>query len=69
MAREAGLPVTKDRGDNGDLFTKFEKALREAKTYDAIDDKVKVAPPGRLAQSRSYRGGYRQRINDTNGSF
>lgn len=67
IARESGLPMTKDRGDNGDLYTKFEKALREAKTYDAIDDPVKVRPPGRLAASRSGRHGYRQRINDTHG--
>lgn len=61
LAYECGLPISSDRGNRNDMFTLFGKLLKEAKTLDAVDERVRRQPRGRLVRSRScsrdrYRG-------------
>lgn len=53
LAFECGLPITGDKSNRNDMETLAEKRLREAKTLDAVDERVKVSPQGRLTRSRS----------------
>ena len=61
LAFKANLPVSSDRGNRNDMFQLFEKALKEAKTLDAVDEAVQRRKPGRLVQSRFVGG--RNRFN------
>lgn len=54
LAYECGLPISSDRGNRNDMFTLFGKLLKEAKTLDAVDERVRRQPRGRLVRSRSY---------------
>lgn len=55
LAYECGLPISADRGNRSDMFTLFERLLKEAKTLDAVDERVQRTPPGRLTRSRTTR--------------
>ncbi len=55
LAFESGLPVTNDKQNRNDLFQLFEKRLAEAKTLDAVDERVRMTPAGRLVASRQTR--------------
>lgn len=55
LAFECGLPVSSDRGNRNDLFSLFGKRLKDAKTLDAVDERVRRPPVGRLVKSRFNR--------------
>lgn len=59
LAFESGLAITNDKGDRTSLFNLYERLLKDAKTLDAVDERVQVSPPGRLTRSRGGRGQYR----------
>lgn len=60
LAYDCGLPISSDRGNRNDMFTLFGKLLKEAKTLDAVDERVRLRPRGRLVRSRhSRRDDYR----------
>lgn len=52
LAFECGLPISGDRGNRNDLFSLYERRLKDAKTLDAFDESVKFSPPGRFVRSR-----------------
>jgi hypothetical protein len=52
LAFECGLPIAADRGNRNDLYTLYEKRLSKAKSLDAIDERVRFKPTGRLVRSR-----------------
>lgn len=59
LAFECGLPINNDKGDRNSLFNLYGRLLKEAKTLDAVDERVQFRSTGRLARSRgsrSYRG-------------
>lgn len=55
LAYECGLPISSDRGNRSDMFTLFNKLLKDAKTLDAVDERVQTLPEGRLVKARFYR--------------
>lgn len=59
LAYECGLPISNDRGNRNDLFSLYKGLLKEAKTLDAVDERVRTQPSGRLTRSRGGRRGYR----------
>ncbi len=63
LAFECGLPVSGDKSNRNDLEGLAEKRLREAKTLDAVDERVQASPTGRLVRSRYGRLGHRSREN------
>lgn len=60
LAFECGLPISSDKGNRNDIFTLYKARLKEAKAKDAVDERVRRTPPGRLVRSRSY---WRNRMN------
>lgn len=62
LAFECGLPISADKGNRNDLFSLYEKRLKEAKTKDAVDERVRKRPVGRLVRSRF--GPRRSRMED-----
>ena len=60
LAFSSSLPISADRGNRNDLFNLYTKLLKEAKTLDAIDEKVQQKPAGRLVKAR-LASGYRDR--------
>jgi hypothetical protein len=52
LAFECGLPITGDKSNRNDMEGLAEKRLREAKTLDAVDERVRPTPTGRLVRSR-----------------
>lgn len=52
LAYESALPVSSDKGTRADMYQLFSKLLKEAKSIDAAEDRVKRAPVGRLVRSR-----------------
>ena len=56
MAFESGLPISSDKGNRNDLYSLFKSRLKEAKTLDAVDERVRVAPAGRLVRARLVSG-------------
>lgn len=52
LAFECGLPISSDKGNRNDLFSLFKSRLQDAKTLDAVDERVKRSPPGRLVRAR-----------------
>lgn len=56
LAFECGLPISADRGNRNDLYTLFEQLLADAKSLDAVDERVRFKPPGRWTRSRNYYG-------------
>lgn len=64
FAYESGLPITKSGSAKDGLEQKKRLMLTEAKTKDALDERVKFKPPGSWGQSRfrGSRGGMRGRM-------
>lgn len=56
MAFESGLPIASDRGNRNDMYQLYKDRLRDAKTLDAVDERVRERPPGRLTRARSRCG-------------
>jgi hypothetical protein len=56
MAFQCALPISADKGTRNDLFNLSKALLTEAKTLDAVDERVAYAPAGRLVKSRLRRG-------------
>lgn len=56
MAFKSSLPIASDKGNRNDLFGLYGKLLREAKTRDAVDERVREKPPGRWTRSRFNYG-------------
>lgn len=56
LAFQCGLPLSSDKSNRNDLFNLFKSLLTEAKTLDAVDEKVARSPAGRLVKSRLRRG-------------
>jgi len=52
LAVACGLEVTKDRGTRADVEVLYKQRVARAKTQDAIEDRVKRAPPGRFLRAR-----------------
>lgn len=60
LAFECGLPITADRGNRDNLYQLFKNRLKDAKTKDAVDERVREKPPGNWTRSRNS-GGDRRR--------
>lgn len=56
LAFQCGLPLSSDKSNRNDLFNLFKSLLTEAKTLDAVDERVARSPAGRLVKSRLRRG-------------
>lgn len=56
LAFECGLPISSDKGNRNDLYTLFKTRLKDAKSLDAVDERVQRMPPGRLVRSRLVSG-------------
>jgi len=56
LAYQCGLPISADRGNRNDLYNLFRTLLKEAKTLDAVDEKVQQRPAGRLVRARLRAG-------------
>ena len=52
LAFKIGLPVSADRGVRNDMYNLFKTRLRDAKSLDAVDERVRVLPAGRLVKAR-----------------
>jgi hypothetical protein len=63
LAFRCGLPISNDKGNRNDLWTLYEKLVKDAKILDAVDEAVVHQPPGRLVSSR-FRSG--SRMNSRN---
>lgn len=61
LAYECGLPISSDKGNRNDLNSLFHSLLKEAKTLDAVDERVQRSPVGRLVRSRLTSGSRRAR--------
>jgi len=59
LAFECGLPVTSDRGNRNDMLEIYSRRLKRAKTIDAVDERVRREPVGRLVRSRRTPDRYR----------
>lgn len=60
LAASVALPITKSRDDRDNETKEAEKTIAQAKVRDAVDERVKTKPVGRLVRSRfRYRGGTR----------
>jgi hypothetical protein len=56
LAFQCSLPISSDKGTRSDLFNLAKTLLTEAKTLDAVDERVAYTPAGRLVRSRLRRG-------------
>jgi len=56
LAFQSSLPLSADKSNRNDLFNLFKTLLTEAKTLDAVDERVAFSPAGRLVKSRLRRG-------------
>jgi hypothetical protein len=52
LAFTCGLPISNDKGNRNDLNGLYKTLLADAKTLDAVDERVQFKPPGRLTRSR-----------------
>lgn len=60
LAFECGLPISNDKSNRNDLWTLAKANLARAKTLDAVDERVRTKPAGRLVRARlSNRSGSR----------
>lgn len=55
LAFDCGLPISGDKSNRNDMHVLAEKLLKQAKTLDAVDERVRFSPPGRLVRSRVGR--------------
>jgi hypothetical protein len=53
LAFESGLPISNDKMTRNDMFKLFKTRLADAKTHDAVDERVHFRPAGRLTMSRN----------------
>lgn len=60
LAFSSSLPISADRGNRNDLYNLYKQLLKDAKTLDAVDERVQQKPAGRLVKSR-LASGYRDR--------
>jgi hypothetical protein len=56
LAFQCALPLSSDKGTRTDLFNLSKTLLTEAKTLDAVDERVARSPAGRLVRSRLRYG-------------
>lgn len=56
LAFQCGLPLSSDKSNRNDLYNLSKSLLTEAKTLDAVDERVAMSPAGRLVKSRLRRG-------------
>lgn len=54
LAFECGLPISSDKGNRNDLYQLFKSRLQDAKTKDAVDERVREKPPGSWTRSRNW---------------
>lgn len=54
LAFECGLPISSDKSNRNDLYSLFKSRLKDAKSLDAVDERVSMRPPGRLVRSRFF---------------
>lgn len=52
LAFKSGLPISADRGNRNDMHSLHKALLKEAKALDAVDEKVRYRPAGRLVRAR-----------------
>lgn len=52
LAMEVARPLSAHKDDLANARTLYKLRLRRAKTLDAVDERVKQRPPGRLVRSR-----------------
>lgn len=52
LAFNCGLPISGDRGNRNDMYQLYQTRLAKAKTLDAVDERVRFQPVGRLVRSR-----------------
>lgn len=57
LAFECGLPINQNKGDRNDLFSLYEKRLKEAKSRDAMNERPRFLPPGSWTRSRTSNRG------------
>lgn len=62
LAFECGLPISDDKGNRDDLHGLAKSRLLDAKTKDAVDERVQRRPGSSLAQSRGTYRGYRSSL-------
>lgn len=56
MAYQSGLPISSDRGNRNDMYQLYKNNLKDAKSLDAVDERVREKPPGRLTRARQANG-------------
>lgn len=54
LAFECGLPISSDKGNRNDLYQLYKTRLQDAKTKDAVDERVREKPPGNWTRSRNW---------------
>lgn len=55
LAFECGLPISNDKSNRNDIYTLYKGLLKDAKALDAVDERVRDKPAGRLTRSRMSR--------------
>lgn len=56
LAFEVAMPLGKDRAVRNDMFNLYEKRIAKAKALDAVDERVRKQPQGRLVTARMASG-------------
>jgi hypothetical protein len=57
LALKTSMTIKGDRGDRNDLAVYAERALNKAKVREAVDERPKFRPQGRLVTARGNTGG------------
>lgn len=55
LAFKSGLPITGDKGTRADMWNYHKRLLAEAKTLDAVEQKISFKPEGNWVRSRFRR--------------
>lgn len=63
LAFKTAIPVNKDHADRNDLMKLYAGKLAEAKVRNAVDERVKAKPVGRLVRSR-FRQNFNRALSD-----
>jgi hypothetical protein len=53
LAFSCGLPISSDKSNRNDMHSLFKGLLKDAKALDAVDERVRQKPDGRLVRSRT----------------
>lgn len=56
LAFETAMALGKDRAVRNDMFNLYKQALSDAKSLDAVDERVRTRPRGRLVKARLASG-------------